>query len=90
MSEFPAFPPSIVNNSEKALTGAAGPAIIASAREDGIRPEPEKEENRMSLEQIWKKLELDEPLTTREDKTFTDELVQKTDALVDALEKDEQ
>ena len=44
----------------------------------------------MSLEQIWKKLELDDPLTTREDKTFTDELVQKTDALVDALEKDEQ
>ena len=39
----------------------------------------------MKLEKIWAKLERGEPLTTREDKTFTDGLMRGMDALIEAL-----
>ena len=38
----------------------------------------------MSLEKLWNKLEQDEPLTTSEDKRFTDESAQKMDELKSA------
>ena len=40
----------------------------------------------MTLEKIWNKLEVEEPLNTREQKSFTDEIVRGLDKLEDVIE----
>lgn len=40
----------------------------------------------MTLENIWNKLEVEEPLNTREQKTFTDEIAHGLDKLEDVIE----
>lgn len=41
----------------------------------------------MTLTSIWAKIEREEPLTTRENKAFTDGIHKAIDALIDALRK---
>ena len=41
----------------------------------------------MTLAKIWSKIEREEPLTTRENKAFTDGIQKAMDALIDALRK---
>lgn len=41
----------------------------------------------MTLTKIWSKIEREEPLTTRENKAFTDGINRAIDALIDALRK---
>ena len=40
----------------------------------------------MTLEKLWDKLEAEEVLTTREEKTFTDEITHGIDKLEDVME----
>ncbi len=40
----------------------------------------------MTLENLWNKLEVEEPLSTREEKTFTDEINRGIDKLEDVID----
>ena len=56
----------------------------------GSRPEPAREPRKggtsMTLENIFNKLEQDEPITTREAKIFDDEIVRGIDKLEGVME----